>query len=99
MAGFDARSTKQLQAGKHIVVEDFPGLRLVASDAGKAWIYRYNAGGKMRQIKIGQWPALSLPGAISKWQELKDARSLGVDPALAKKAERQAKLKAVYTVA
>jgi len=53
----------------------------------------------MRQIKIGQWPALSLPGAISKWQELKDARSLGVDPALAKKAERQAKLKAVYTVA
>ena len=99
MAGFDARSAKQLQAGKHIVVEDFPGLRLEATAAGKAWIYRYNAGGSMRQIKIGQWPALSLPGAITKWQELKDARSLGVDPALAKKAERQAKLKAVYTVA
>ena len=99
MAGFDARSAKQLQAGKHIVVEDFPGLRLEATAAGKAWIYRYNAGGKMRQIKIGQWPALSLPSAITKWQELKDARSLGVDPALAKKAERQAKRKAVYTVA
>ena len=52
----------------------------------------------MRQIKIGQWPALSLPGAVTKWQELKDARSLGIDPALAKKAERQAKLKSVYTV-
>lgn len=99
MAGFDARAAKLLQAGKHIVVEDFPGLRLTATDAGKAWIYRYNAGGKMRQIKIGQWPALSLPGAVTKWQELKDARSLGVDPALAKKAERQAKRKVVYTVA
>lgn len=99
MAGFDARAAKLLQAGKHIVVDDFPGLRLTATDAGKAWIYRYNAGGKMRQIKIGQWPALSLPGAVTKWQELKDARSLGVDPALAKKAERQAKRKVVYTVA
>jgi len=98
MAGFDARAAKLLQAGKHIVVDDFPGLRLTATDAGKSWIYRYNAGGKMRQIKIGQWPALSLPGAVTKWQELKDARSLGIDPALAKKAERQAKLKSVYTV-
>lgn len=97
--GFDARSAKQLQPGNHIVVDDFPGLRLEATTAGKSWIYRYQSDKKTRQIKIGQWPALSLPGAITKWQELKDARSLGVDPALAKKAERQAKRKAVYTVA
>ncbi|MBV5344647.1 MAG: DUF4102 domain-containing protein, partial [Rhodoferax sp.] len=98
MGGFDDRSAKQLQAGGHIVVDDFPGLRLVASEAGKAWIYRYNAAGKMRQIKIGQWPALSYPGAAAKWQELKDARSLGIDPALERKAARQAK-EPGYTVA
>lgn len=98
MGGFDARTAKQLQAGKHIVVDDFPGLRLVASASGKAWTYRYNASGKMRQIKFGQWPALSFPRAVAKWQELKDARSLGADPALARKAAR--KIKAPdYTVA
>ena len=98
MGGFDARTAKQLQPGKHIVVDDFPGLRLVASTSGKAWIYRYSVGDKMRQIKIGQWPALSLPGAVTKWQELKDARSLGADPAMERKSARKAKLPD-YTVA
>lgn len=98
MSGFDARTAKQLQPGKHIVVDDFPGLRLVASTAGKAWIYRYQSNDKMKQIKIGQWPALSLPGAAQKWQELKDARSLGSDPAAEKKAARKPKVEA-YTVA
>ena len=96
--GFDARTAKALAPGGHIVVDDFPGLRLVASTAGKAWIYRYQSDGKMRQIKIGQWPALSLPAAVTKWQELKDARSQGVDPAQERKQARQAKAQA-YTVA
>ncbi len=98
MGGFDARSAKLLQPGKHIVVDGFAGLRLVASTAGKAWIYRYQSGDKMKQIKIGQWPALSFPGAIQKWQELKDARSLGVNPAAEKRAARKPKAPA-YTVA
>lgn len=98
MGGFDARTAKQLQPGGHIVVDDFPGLRLVATTSGKAWIYRYQSNGKMRQVKIGQWPALSFTGAASKWQELKDERSLGVDPALERKAARKDK-EQVYTVA
>lgn len=98
MAGFDARAAKQLQPGKHIVVDGFAGLRLVASTVGKAWIYRYQSDGKMKQIKIGQWPALSLPVAIAKWQELKDSRSLGIDPAAEKRAARKPKATA-YTVA
>ena len=96
---FDAKAAKLLPPGSHIVVDGFPGLRLVSSTVGKSWIYRYQSDLKTRQIKIGQWPALSLSGAITKWQELKDARSLGADPALEKKAERKAKLKEVYTVA
>jgi len=98
MAGFDARLAKRLQPGQHIVVDDFPGLRLVASTSGHAWIYRYNAAGSMRQIKLGQWPALSLPAAVAKWQDIKDARSLGTDPAIERKAARKVK-EQVYTVA
>jgi len=96
--GFDARTAKALTPGGHIVVDDFPGLRLVASTAGKAWIYRYQSDSRMRQIKLGQWPALSLPAAVTKWQEIKDARSLGADPAAEKKAARKPKAVA-YTVA
>lgn len=99
MSGFDARAAKQLQPGKHIVVDGFPGLRLVASESSKSWTYRYNSDGKMRQIKLGAWPALSLPGAISKWQEIKDARSLGADPAQAKKDKIKAARASIYTVA
>ena len=98
MAGFDARLAKRLQPGQHIVVDDFPGLRLVASTSGHAWIYRYNAAGSMRQIKLGQWPALSLPAAVAKWKDIKDARSLGTDPAIERKAARKVK-EQVYTVA
>lgn len=95
---FDARAAKQLQPGKHIVVDGFPGLRLVATGGGKSWTYRYESNGKTRQIKFGQWPALSLPDAVAKWQELKDARSNGLDPALERKAARKAK-EPGYTVA
>jgi integrase len=95
--GFDARSAKLLQPGQHIVVDDYPGLRLVASTKGRAWIYRYQVGDKTRQIKFGQWPAMSLGNAITRWQELKDERAGGVDPALERKAARKKKL--IYTVA
>lgn len=95
--GFDARTARLLQPGQHIVVDDCPGLRLVASTKGRAWIYRYQAGDKTRQLKFGQWPAMSLGNAIGRWQELKDERSGGVDPALERRAARQKKV--VYTVA
>jgi hypothetical protein len=91
---FDARTAKALPPGGHIVVDGVAGLRLVASAAGKAWIYRYQFGDKMKQMKLGQWPAMGLPAAIAKWQELKDARSLGIDPALERKAARKAARKA-----
>lgn len=94
---FDARVAKQLQPGKHIVVDGFPGLRLESSSTGRAWIYRYNSDGKMRQIKLGQWPAMSFPMAGTRWQELKDLRNNGADPAKEKKAKRRAV--SVYTVA
>ncbi len=98
---FDARAAKQLQPGGHIVVQGCAGLRLVASAVTKTWVYRYKSplDGRMRQIKLGAWPALALPGAVAKWQDLKTRRDAGADPAADKKAARLAKTAGVYTVA
>jgi len=95
---FDARTAKQLQPGSHIVVDGCPGLRLVASTKGRAWIYRYQSPGvdRMRQIKIGQWPAMPVSSAAARWQELKDLRDSGQDPAQDKRNQRHAAK--VYTV-
>lgn len=97
---FDARAAKQLQPGEHIVVEGCPGLRLEASTAGRAWIYRYKSpvDGRMRQVKIGQWPALAVAAAATQWQALKDQRDAGTDPSLEKKQHRQTARAGVYTV-
>ncbi len=95
---FDARTAKALPIGSHIVVDGVPGLRLVASTAGKSWIYRYKSGDALRQIKIGSWPAVPLASAIAKWQEIKDQRDSGRDPAAEKREKRQADKEIVYTV-
>ncbi|MBS1171069.1 MAG: phage integrase family protein [Burkholderiaceae bacterium] len=42
----------------------------------------------MRQIKIGAWPALSAPAAIVAWENLRDIRDAGRDPAAEKRTDR-----------
>ena len=98
---FDARAAKLLAAGEHIVVDGCPGLRLEASGAGRAWTYRYKSpvDGRMRQIKIGQWPAMPAAAAATQWQALKDQRDAGHDPSLQKKERRKEAAQGVYTVA
>lgn len=95
---FDARAAKQLQPGQHIVVDGCLGLRLEVTSTNKSWIYRYQSktDGRMRQIKLGQWPAMSSTAAGTKWAELKALRDSGVDPAQEKKAARVAVK--VYTI-
>jgi integrase len=97
---FDARAAKQLLPGSHIVVHGCPGLRLEASTAGKSWTYRYKSteGGRMRQIKLGKWPAMPAAAAATRWQELRDLRDSGIDPVAQKKAQRLAAGAKVYTV-
>lgn len=109
---FDARAMKLLQAGQHLTSPDFPGLRLEATASFRTWIYRYKSpvDGRMRQIKIGRWPAMSLHAAAAEWEKLRAAREAGADPSMAAKqsrtADRQARSQAVaaqaqagYTVA
>lgn len=81
---FDARSMKALAPGSQLTSPEFPGLRLEANKQFKTWIYRYKSpvDGKLRQTKIGHWPAMSLHAAVVAWEQLRAAREKGADPAL-----------------
>lgn len=106
---FSARQAKLLGPGEHIIVDEAPGLRLVATAMRKTWTYRYKSpvDGRMRQVALGQWPDLPVATAIGVWNELRQRRDLGVELADEKKrAAAVAKVKAdrkrrdgVYTVA
>lgn len=87
MAGFDPRAAKLLQPGEHVTIGGCPGLRLVASVGRKTWTYRYKGGdGRMKQVAVGHWPAMSLADATAEWSALRDQRAAGVDI----KAQRKA---------
>lgn len=85
--GFDAKKAKALAAGEHIIVDDAPGLRLVATATRKTWTYRYKSpvDGRMRQVAMGQWPALTYAAALGVWDELRTRRDAGEDLAKEKK--------------
>ena len=108
---FDARKAKLLPIGEHLIIDDCPGLRLVSSSAGKSWIYRFKSpiDDKMRQVKFGQWPALSVSAAIEEWERLRDIRAAGSDPSIERKQakveekqfiekQREAKKQSEYTL-
>ncbi|MGF6963009.1 integrase [Paraburkholderia sp. WC7.3g] len=90
MTKFDARRAKQLESGQHIAFDDFPGLRLQATQTRHTWTYRYKSpiDGNMRQVKLGGWPSMSLPAAIAEWEKKRGERDAGHDPALAKRRAR-----------
>lgn len=88
---FDARSAKALAPGHHLIIEQAPGLRLVATASRRTWTYRYRSpvDGRMRQVRLGHWPAMGLPAALAAWERLKAARDSGGDPALDQRAQRR----------
>jgi len=90
---FDAKAAKQLPAGQHFNIPDCPGLRLQASGTRRSWIYRYKSpvDGRMRRLKIGEWPAMSLAAAIFNWETLRAERDSGVDLAAEKQSARASK--------
>jgi len=89
---FDARAAKLLQPGQHFTISDCQGLRLEATATTRSWTYRYKSpvDGKMRQVKIGTWPAMSFHAAVVEWEKLRDARAAGQDPSDQKRVARQA---------
>ncbi len=108
---FDARTAKLLAPGSHLTIDGCPGLRLKATESARAWIYRYKSpvDDRMRQVKLGAWPAMSPAAAIAEWERLRKVREEGRDPAAEKRSaraeikaaaerEREAKLSAQFTV-
>jgi integrase len=89
---FDAREARALKPGEHIVFAEAPGLRLQASETRRAWIYRYKSpvSGGMRQVKVGEWPAMSAAAAVVQWEQLRLQRDAGEDVAAVRREVRQA---------
>lgn len=77
---FDARKAKQLAPGEHLLVDGCQGLRLVATESTRTWVYRYKVGDKMKQARLGHWPAVPVQAAAAQWQAMRDARENGGDP-------------------
>ncbi len=87
---FEARAAKALGAGDVMTIAEAPGLRLVATASTLTWTYRYKAAdGRMRQVKLGRWPAMGFPAALAAWQAVKTARDAGADPAKEKRNRRR----------
>lgn len=87
---FDARAAKQLQPGRHLLVDGCPGLRLEASATRRSWTYRYKAlDGRMKQVGLGQWPGMPVQEAVGRWRESSAERSAGVDLVGIKREARQ----------
>lgn len=90
---FDARVVAKLPAGEHMTFEGFPGLRLQASTSRKSWTYRYKSpvDGRMRQVKLGEWPAMAFTAAIAAWEKNRVERDTGSElSALRRKIEKAA---------
>ncbi len=102
---FDARAAKALKQGEHIVVQGCPGLGLEATASTKSWTDRYRSladSAKLKQVELGQWPAMSPAQAAAEWQAARDLREQGRDPADERKLARKAlaqPVAQVYTLA
>lgn len=93
---FDAREIKLLKPGEHITSPETPGLRVEAFANRWTWTYRFRSpvDQKLRQIKIGGWPAMSVFSAVAEWERLRALRDSGVDPVLEAKAAKNAAIEA-----
>jgi hypothetical protein len=89
---FDVRAAKQLEAGQHITVDGCPGLRLAASASRKTWIYRYKAPatGRMKQVALGQYPAMPVQTAATAWDEFRKLRADATDPGEWQRSQKRA---------
>lgn len=89
---FDARAARALKKGEHLTFDEAPGLRLVARESTRTWIYRYKSpvDGGMRQVAIGHWPAMSNLAAMARWEQLRALRDSGRELAADKREARAA---------
>src|SRR5438094_1348797 len=65
------------------------GIRVAAGGA-RTWVVQYRAGGRVRRLKLGHYPLLSVADARTKAKEVLAAVTQGDDPAAEKREAREA---------
>ena len=95
-----ARTTKPLTAtevknskpnGKQYKLFDGQGLFLLVKTSGsKGWRLKYRFAGKEKLISLGPYPTVGLADARKKREKALKQLDKGIDPSLAKKADKQA---------
>ncbi|WP_363322075.1 Arm DNA-binding domain-containing protein [Accumulibacter sp.] len=67
----------------------------------KTWTCRYRSplDQKLRQVRIGTWPAVSLHVAVVAWERLRDLRDSGRNPAVEARADRVGTRRSIAEVA
>jgi integrase len=91
----NALSVKSLKSGYLADTHPHSGLRLVVNKSGsKTWIYRYRSpiDNKLKQIKLGGYPAMSLNQARVTLIGLKADREAGIDLQERKREKKAKKL-------
>jgi integrase len=74
------------------VLHDGEGLYLKVSRTGaKSWIFRFQINGRRRDMGLGRYPDVSLADARRLVAEHRARRQSGVDPLVAREADRQAR--------
>lgn len=79
---------------KSALLGDGKGLTLAIAKNGTAsWLFRYMDHGKAKSVGLGAYPGTTLAKAREKAKKMRDARTSGIDPAVAKREQiREQKL-------
>ena len=91
MIAFDARAAKALTAGNHLTFDLAPGRCLLATASTRTWLqcYKSPVDDRMRQVRLGHWPAMSPTAALVAWQRARKARASGADVALRRRNDKK----------
>lgn len=87
----NVKPTGSVAGDKHT---DGQGLYLHVKEAGKYWRMSYRYIGRQRTLALGIYPAVSLAKARRRRDQARELLADGIDPSLAKRQEKQAKLEA-----
>ncbi len=78
-----------MKPGEELADPENPGLRVRCTDSARVFFYRYRStDGALRQIKLGEFGALTLAGARTELAKRRLAREQGVDPQIEKRKAR-----------
>lgn len=85
----DAQIRQAKAADKPLKLFDGGGLFLLVTGGGKGWRFKYRFADKEKLISFGNYPGISLADARKDRERARGLLAKGIDPSLARKAERQ----------